>query len=88
MIFLRITALLEWLSGFTSTSLQTRNKKFNTARGAAESSVKFRVLVCKRELVNPENTRTKSAVNVLIFSLNKPLKYMHFNYRVIIVKLY
>ena len=31
------------LSGFTSTSLQTRNKKFNTARGVAECSVKFRV---------------------------------------------
>ena len=55
---------------------QTGNKRFNT------------FLVCKRVLVNPDNTRTKSAANVLIFSLGKPLKYMHFNCHVKIVKLY
>ena len=42
--YLRITALfVRALSGFTSTSSRTRNKKFNTAQGAAECSVKFRV---------------------------------------------
>ena len=34
----------------------------------------FKFLVCKRVLVNPDNARKKSAANVLIFSLSKPLK--------------
>ena len=34
----------------------------------------FEFLVCKRVLVNGDNSRTKSAANVLIFSLSKPLK--------------
>ena len=48
----------------------------------------FEFFVCKRVLVNPDNTRTKSAANVLICSLSKPLKNMHFNCRVKVVKLY
>ena len=47
----------------------------------------FEILVCKRVLINPDNAPTKSAANVLIFSLSKPLKQMHFNYPVKIVKL-
>ena len=45
---------------------ETRNLTLH-ARGAA----KF--LVCKRVLVNLDNARTKSAANVLIFSLGEPL---------------
>ena len=33
----------------------------------------FEFLVCKLVLINPDNARTKSAANVLIFSLSKPL---------------
>ena len=42
----------------------------------------------KLVLVNPDDARTKSAVNVSMFSLSKPFKYMHFSHRVKIVKLY
>ena len=65
---------------------ETRNLTLLKAQPSA--LLHFEFLVCKRVLVNPDNARTKSAANVLIFSLSKPLKYMHFNYRVKIVKLY
>ena len=66
----------------------TRNLTLHEALPSAVLNFEF--LVCKRVLVNPDNTRTKSAANVLIFSLSKPLKYMymHFNCCVKIVKLY
>ena len=35
--------------------------------------LKFECIVCQRVLMYPDNARTKSAVNVLIFSLSKPL---------------
>ena len=47
------------LSGFTSTPLQTRNLKFNTALGhcsaVPRAVLNFLFLVCTLMLVNPEN---------------------------------
>ena len=47
------------LSGFTSTRLQTRNLKFNTAlshcSAAPRAVLNFLFLVCTLMLVNPEN---------------------------------
>ena len=65
---------------------ETRNLTLHEAQPSVVLNFEF--LVCKRVLVNPDNTRTKSAANVLIFSLSKPLKNMHFNCRVKVVKLY
>ena len=65
---------------------ETRNLTLPEAQPSAVLNFEF--LVCKRVLVNRDNARPKSAANVLIFSLSKPLKYMHFNYRVKIVELY
>ena len=65
---------------------ETRNLTLHEAQPSAVLNFEF--LVCKRVLVNPDNSPTKSAANVLIFSLSKPLKYMHFNCCVKIVKLY
>ena len=63
-------------------------KNLTVPSATPRTVLNFEFLVCKRVLVNPDNTRTKSAANVLIFSWSKPLKYMHFNCRVKIVKLY
>ena len=49
---------------------ETRNLTLHEAQPSAVLNFEF--LVCKRVLVNPDNTRTKSAANVLIFSLSKP----------------
>ena len=50
----------------------TRNLTLHEAQPS--SVLNFEFLVCKRVLVNPNNARTKSAANVLIFSLSTPLK--------------
>ena len=65
---------------------ETRNLTLDEAQPSAVLNFEF--LVCKRVLVNPDNSRTKSAANVLIFSLSNLLKDMDFNCRVKIVKLY
>ena len=65
---------------------ETRNLTLHEAQPSAVLNFEF--LVCKRVLVNADNSRARSAANVLIFSLSKPLKDMHFNCRVKIVKLY
>ena len=62
---------------------ETRNLTLYEAQPSAVLNFEF--LVCKRVLVNPDNTRTKSAANVLIFSLSKPLKYMHFKHRMLLL---
>ena len=51
---------------------ETRNLTQHEAQPSAVLNFEF--LVCKRVLINPDNTRTKSPANVLIFSLSKPLK--------------
>ena len=43
--------------------------------GVRYRDLNFDFLVCKLVLVNPDNARTKSALNVLIFSLSKLLKF-------------
>ena len=51
---------------------ETRNLTLHEAQPSAVLIFEF--LVCKRVLVDHDNARTKSAANVLIFSLSKPLK--------------
>ena len=51
---------------------ETRNLTPHEVQPSAVLNFEF--LVCKRVLVNPDNAGTKSAANVLIFSLSKPLK--------------
>ena len=49
---------------------ETRNLTLHEAQPSAVLNFEF--LVRERVLVNPDNARTKSALNVLIFSLSKP----------------
>ena len=51
---------------------ETRSLTLHEAQPSAVLNFEF--LVCIRGLVNTDNTRTKSAANLLIFSLSKPLK--------------
>ena len=51
---------------------ETRNLTLHEAQPSAVLNFEF--LVCKRVLVDRDNARTKSAANVLIFSLSNPLK--------------
>jgi hypothetical protein len=49
---------------------ETRNLTLHEAQPSAVLNFEF--LVRERVLVNPDSARTKSALNVLIFSLSKP----------------
>ena len=49
---------------------ETRNLTLHEAQPSAVLNFEF--LVWERVLVNPNNARIKSALNVLIFSLSKP----------------
>ena len=49
---------------------ETRNLTLHEAQPSAVLNFEF--FVRERVLVNPDNARTKSALNVLIFSLSKP----------------
>ena len=49
---------------------ETRNLTLHEAQPSAVLNFEF--LVRERVLVNPDNAQTKSALNVLIFSLSKP----------------
>ena len=49
---------------------ETRNLTLHEAQPSAVLNFEF--LVRERVLVNPDNARTKSALNILIFSLSKP----------------
>ena len=51
---------------------ETRNLTLQEAQPSAVLNFEF--LVCQRVLINLDNARTKSAANVLIFNLSKPLK--------------
>ena len=51
---------------------ETRNLTLHEAQPS--TVLNFEFLVCKPVLADPNNARTKSAANVLIFSLSKPLK--------------
>jgi hypothetical protein len=50
---------------------ETRNLTLHEAQPPS-AVLNFEFLVRERVLVNPDNARTKSALNVLIFSLSKP----------------
>ena len=65
---------------------ETRNLTLHEAQPS--EVLNFEFLVCKRVLVDHDNARTKSAADVLIFSLSKSLKEMHFSYRVKTVQLH
>ena len=49
---------------------ETRNLTLHEAQPSAVLNFEF--LVRERVLVNPDNARTKSALNILIFSLSEP----------------
>ena len=55
---------------------ETRNLTLHDTQPSAVLNFEF--LVRERVLVNPDNARTKSAENVLIFNLSKRLKHVHF----------
>ena len=71
MFIYRLTHSASKLSGFTCTSSLTMSSKFSIPHEAASCGIEnFEFIVNERVQVNPDNSRTMSALTFLLFKLN------------------